>query len=195
MRIYRSILALTALVFVAALLAGCSGTPGTNVTTGTPATTAPTSGPSATQTSVTGALTPETVLPDTVPGFDFLDKTEREEGIYEGEEYFVSAFFVPSPGSKYENKTDILEVDVGLFSNATAASAELADYGSDISIDGVTGKYYYDKDFFVSSVAVVQGDLFIETLAQGIENMSPSDEPILQDSAVQGAKAALQKIP
>ena len=196
MRFNPSLLAFGALVVTAALMVGCSGIPGINSSTGTGVVT-PSGGvqTSPSQALPNGTLTPETVVPLTVPGFDFLDKTDPEEGIYDGEVYFVSSFFAPSAGSKYENKTDLLEVDVGLFTNAAAASAEIADYGNDISVAGFPAKYWYEPNFSVSSVAVQRGSLFIESLAQGIENMSLTDEPILQDAAIQGAKAALQNIP
>ncbi len=195
MRLNPSLLAFAALIVIAALIVGCTGTPGINSTPGSGGVTPTVVQSSPTWTPQTGTLTPETVVPLAVPGFDFLDKTDPEDGIYDGEEYFVSSYFVPSAGSKYENKTDLLEVDVGLFTNATAASAEIADYGTDLSVAGIPGKYWYDPEYAVSSVAVQRGSLFIESLAQGVENMSPTDEPILQDAAIQGATAALKNIP
>lgn len=177
------------LVVLGALVcaAGCTG--GSNP--GTPATTSP---PSST---IAGGSpqTPEHVVPDSIPGFELQMKSGRQEGIFEGEDYFVVSFFKPEPGSLYEGKVDYLTIGADKFFNTTAASETFDVYGGNVtSVAGLSAKYRYDADSGVASYALISSTLLIESTVQAPQNVTSFDEQVLNDAAALGMEAAAKRL-
>ena len=58
---------------------------------------------------------PEDIISLTVPGFNFVEKSDRVEPLFSGEEYSALSFFTPKANSEFINKVDHLTVYVYLF--------------------------------------------------------------------------------
>jgi hypothetical protein len=177
------------LVVLGALVcaAGCTG----GINPGTPATTSP----PASTISGGSQKTPEQVVPDSIPGFEFQWKSGRQEGIFDGEDYFVVSFFKPEPGSMYEGKVDYLTIDADKFFNTSAASETFDVYGGNLtSVAGLSVKYRYDADSGVASYALISSTLLYESTVQAPQNVTSFDEQVLKNAAALGIEEAAKRM-
>lgn len=153
-----------------------------------------------TEITVTPGKKPEDVIPLSISGFKFVEKSEGVKSIFEGEEYSAYSFFQPMPNSKFEGKVDSLEVCVYKFkdeASAEEAASAFAGGGTtqeEIHVDSVKAILTYDEDLGEGCVVWQQGKLVILSDAIPPFETTTFDEQVLKDAAIEGAKAAAQKL-
>ena len=140
------------------------------------------------------APAPEDTIPLTVPGFDFVEKSDRIEPLYEGEEYSALSFFTPKINSKFENKVDHLTVYARLFKDDTSSKkmANLLLIGAsatEIQINGRKATLTYKTNNGETIVFQQEGRLVIYSLSAPPFEATTFDEEILKDAAIEGFKA------
>jgi hypothetical protein len=158
---------------------------------------APTTAPAPTPPPDTGipASLPEDVIPLTVPGFSFKEKSDYFAPMWEGEEYSAYSSFLPKAGSEFYNKVESLMVEVYLFEDEASAGAAFDNLvaGGTSSIEtevgGVTAILTYDEDFGEAAAIQQQGRLVIMSDAMPPLTTWTFDEEVLKDAAIEGLKA------
>ncbi len=141
------------------------------------------------------AKAPEDIIPLTVPGFNFVEKSDRVEPIYEGEEYSATSFFVPKPNSKFESKVDHLTVDVYLFKDEASSQqhfnliAGLGTSSMEIQVNGEPTILTYNERVGETIAIQQQGRLVIYSLSAPPFEATTFDEVTLKDAAIEGFKA------
>ena len=147
---------------------------------------------------------PEHVIPLAVPGFDFVEKSDRVEPIFEGEDYRAYSFFEPASSSKFQGKVSNLVVDVYKFKDETSAREFFSMFAGkegveEIQIDNVTAMLLYEEDMGLVTVFFQQGKLVIMSSAEGpfdittLEFTVP-DEQVLKNATIEGARAAARNL-
>ncbi len=145
---------------------------------------------------------PEEVISIAVPGFNFIDKSDRVEPIFEGEEYSAESFFTPKANSKFHNKVDHLIVAVYLFKD-DASSKEMANllligvYATDIQVNGRKATITYNSTYGEAVVFLQKGRLVVYSFSASPFDASSGspfdattfDEVTLKDAAIEGFKA------
>lgn len=158
---------------------------------------APAPTPTPTPTPEAGIPTkmPEDVIPLTVPGFSFIEKSDRVLMRAFGEEYYAYSFFVPEANSKFWNKVHSLEVRVYLFEDDASGEAafDILTVGgtssTEIQVNSARAILTYDADFGEAAAIQQQGRLVI--LSDSIPPFEATifDEQVLKDAAIEGLKA------
>ena len=72
-------------------------------------------------TAVSTGKSPENVIPLSVPGFTFVEKSDRVNMPFDGVEYWAYSLFEPQIGSEFYGKVLNLEVRVHKCNDETAA--------------------------------------------------------------------------
>jgi len=140
------------------------------------------------------AKAPEDVIPLSVPGFDFVEKSDRVEPLFEGEEYSALSFFVPKANSEFENKVDHLTVYVCLFKDDTSSNemAKLLLIGAStikIEFNEEEATLTYKKDNGETILFQQRGRLVIYSLSAPSLEATTFDEEVLKNAAIEGFKA------
>lgn len=156
--------------------------------------------PASTPTPTPGAgiptKMPEDVIPLTVPGFSFVEKSDRVLIQALGEQYYAYSFFVPKTGSKFSNKVHSLEVRAHLFEDEASAEAAAsgiltvgADFFAEIQVNDTTAILTYREDYGEAAAIQQQGRLAIISLSIPPFEATIFDEQVLKDAAIEGLKA------
>ena len=159
------------------LVLGACGTPPTETTTEIP------------------TKAPEDIIPLSVPGFDFVSKSDRVEPLFEGEEYSASSFFTPKANSKFENKVDHLTVDVHLFKDEASSQQHfnfIAGFGTssiEIQVNGEPTILTYNERVGETIAIQQQGRLVIYSLSAPPFEATTFDEEALKEAWIEGFKA------
>lgn len=142
-----------------------------------------------------GTKMPEDVIPLTVPGFSFVEKSDHMSPIFEGEEYSVYSLFLPKASSKFSDKVENLLVQVYLFqddASAEAAFDALAEGGTsstEIQVIGARAILTYNEYFGETAAIQQQGRLVILSDSMPPFEVTIFDEQILKGAAIEGLKA------
>ncbi len=147
--------------------------------------------------AVTPGERPEDVIPVSVSGFKFVEKSEYVKGIFEGEEYWAYSFFQPRADSKFQGKVDSLEIRVHKFKNETSAREAASAYaqeGTTIQVDGINVTLNYDEDFGEAAVSWQHGNLVILSDAIPPFEATTFDEQVLKDAVIEGVRATVQRL-
>ena len=143
-----------------------------------------------------GTKMPEDVIPLTVPGFSFVEKSDRILIQALGEQYYAYSFFVPKTGSKFSNKVHSLEVRAHLFeaeASAKAAASGIltvgADFFAEIQVNDATAILTYREDYGEAAAIQQQGRLAIISLSMPPFEAIAFDRQTLEDAAIEGLKA------
>ncbi len=145
--------------------------------------------------AVIAAKAPEDIIPLTVPSFNFVEKSDRVNPMFEGEEYSASSFFVPKPNSKFQNKVDHLTVDVHLFKDEASSQQHfnfIAGFGTssiEIQVNGEPTILTYNERVGETIAIQQQGRLVIYSLSAPPFEAVTFDEEVLKDAAIEGFKA------
>jgi len=151
---------------------------------------------------------PEDVIPISVSGFIFVEKSEYVKPVFDGEEYSAYSFFEPSISSKFYGKVGELVIDVYKFKEE--ASARNMFYmlsgvipgvrtAEEIQIDNFEATLVYREDDGEAYVLWQNGKLVIISEAMGpfdtttLKTTIP-DEQILKDAVIEGAIAVAHKL-
>ena len=147
---------------------------------------------------------PEDVIPLAVPGFDFVEKSDRVEPFFEGEDYSAYSFFEPASSSKFQGKVDNLVVEVYKFKDETSAREFFSMFAGkegfeEIQIDDVTAVLLYEEDMGLVTVFFQQGKLVITSSAEGLFDITTfeftvPDEQVLKNATIEGARAAARNL-
>jgi len=154
---------------------------------------------SATTTVPTGK-SPENVIPLSVPGFTFIEKSDRVNMPFDGVEYWTYSLFEPQIGSEFYGKVLNLEVRVHRCNDETAAEetfSAMAEGGTtqeEIQVDSVKATLTYDEDFGETAVFWQQGNLVILSDAIPPFEATIFDEQSLKRAALEGAKATAKNL-
>lgn len=138
---------------------------------------------------------PEYVIPLAVPGFDFVEKSNRVAPAFEGEEYSAYSFFVPEANSKFENKVYSVEIWVRLFRDDTSSKEAFNALGgggtstTEIQVNGVKTILTYDENFGEACAIQQRGKLVIYSDSIPPFEATTFDEDVLKDAAIEGLKA------
>jgi len=147
---------------------------------------------------------PENIIPLRVSGFEFVEKSERVKGLFEGEEYSAYSFFEPSIGSKFDGKVEDLVIDVRKFKDETSAGdvfSMLAGVGTaeEIQVDNVKATLVYREDLGETYVLWQRDKLVIMSGTMGPFDITTfevtvPDEQVLKDAAIEGARATARNL-
>ncbi|HTY15692.1 MAG TPA: hypothetical protein VMC42_08300 [Methanoregulaceae archaeon] len=171
-----------AMVCLAILLAGCTGTAPAGQKSGT--------GPSA----GAQAKTPILMIPATVPGFDLEVKDTNNTTMYPDEVASAAALYKPALNSPYEGNVAYLTIYIDQFTNATTAANIFGTQNGSVSnIAGYTVKYSFDPDMGISYYSVNTTDKVIQSLALAPDNTA-LNQTVLKDAAEKGMEATLNNI-
>jgi len=138
---------------------------------------------------------PEHIVPLTVPGFDFIEKSDRVEPLFEGEQYSAYSFFVPKTNSQFHNKVINIEIWVHLFQDDVSskdAFNALAGGGTsatEIQVNETKTILTYDNEFGESCAIQQIGKLVIYSDAWPPFDTITFDENALKDAAIKGLQA------
>lgn len=150
--------------------------------------------------TVTPGKKPEDVIPVSVSGFKFVEKSEFVKTGFEGGEYSAYSFFLPVVGSKFEGKVDSLEVWVYKFKDEISAgdifsaSAGAGTTQEEIQLHGVNAILTYDEDYGDASIVWQEGKLVIVSSAIPPFEATTFDEQVLKDAVLKGAEAVAKKL-
>ncbi len=150
--------------------------------------------------TITPGKKPEDVIPVSVSGFKFVEKSEFVKTGFEGGEYSAYSFFLPVVGSKFEGKVDSLEVWVYKFKDEIsagvifAASAGAGTTQEEIQLHGVNAILTYDEDYGDASVVWQEGKLVIVSSTIPPFEATTFDEQVLKDAVLEGAEAVAKKL-
>ncbi len=151
--------------------------------------------------TVTLGKVPGNIIPLSVAGFKFVEKSEVVGPIFDNEEYSAYSFFYPLSGSEFENKVESLSIDVHRFEDEKSAEetcAALAELGTaekmKIQIDSIKATLTYSEDHGEASVIWQEGRLIIWSLSSAPYDATTFDEQVLKDAAINGAKAVAEKL-
>jgi len=147
---------------------------------------------------------PEDVIPLAVPGFYFVEKSDRVEPLFEGEDYSACSFFEPASSSKFQGKVGNLVVNAHKFKDETSAREFFSTFAGkegfeEIQIDDVTAVLVYEEDMGLVTVFFQQGKLVITSSAEGLFDITTleftvPDEQVLKNAAIEGARAAARNL-
>ncbi|HJH25675.1 MAG TPA: hypothetical protein C5S37_02640 [Methanophagales archaeon] len=151
--------------------------------------------------TVTLGKIPGNIIPLSVEGFKFVEKSEVVGPIFDDEEYSAYSFFYPLSGSEFENKVESLSIDVHRFEDEKSADetcAALAELGTaekmKIQIDSIKATLTYSEDHGEASIIWQEGRLIIWSLSSAPYDATTFDEQVLKDAAINGAKAVAEKL-
>ena len=138
---------------------------------------------------------PEDVISLAVPGFNFIEKSDRVEPLFSGEEYSALSFFTPKANSEFINKVDHLTVYVYLFKDEVSSQQHfnfLTGTGTSsmqTQINGINTIITYNANSGETLAIQRQGKLVIYSLSAPPFEATTFDESILKDSSIEGLKA------
>ena len=151
-------------------------------------------------TTVSTGKSPENVIPLSVPGFTFIEKSDRVNMPFDGVEYWAYSLFEPQIGSEFYGKVLNLEVRVHKCNDETSAeeiASALAGGGTtqeEIQVDSIKATLTYDEDFGETAVFWWQGNLVILSDAIPPFEATIFDEQSLKRAALEGAKATAKNL-
>jgi len=131
---------------------------------------------------------PEDIIPLNVQGFDFIEKSNRADPIFDGEEYWAYSFFVPKINSQYEGKVESVIVDVHLFRDDTSSKnafdimVEAGTSATEIQVNGMKAILTYDADIGKACTIQRQGRLLICS-----DSVPPFEAFIFDETALKNA--------
>lgn len=142
---------------------------------------------------------PEDIIPLSVSGFKFVEKSEHVKPIFEGEEYSAYSFFKPKIDSTLIGKIDHLTIKIYKFKDETSAKETFLIFArlgisEEIQVDDTRAMLTYDKDSGETSVLWQEGKLVIMSISSPPFGASIFDEQVLKDAAITGAKAVAEKL-
>ena len=142
----------------------------------------------------TPAKAPEDMIPLTVPDFNFVEKSDRVEPLFEGEEYSATSFFMPKSNSKFDSKVDHLTVHVHLFKDDTSSNKMtnlllIGASATEIQIGERKATLAYKENNGETIVFHQQGTLVIYSLSAPPFEATTFDEEALKEAAIEGFKA------
>lgn len=160
--------------------------------------------------TVTPGKKPEDVIPVSVSGFKFVEKSEYVKGVF-GAEYSAYSFFQPAVGSNFEGKVNSLEVWVYKFKDETSAEEIASTFGGggttqeefkfdilvtneEIQIIRIRATLTYDEYSGEACVVWQQGNLVISINAIPPFKTTTFDEQVLMDAVLEGAEAVAKKL-
>ena len=151
-------------------------------------------------TTVSTGKSPENVIPLSVPGFTFIEKSDRVNMPFDGVEYWAYSLFEPQIDSEFYGKVLNLEVRVHKCNDETAAEeifSSFAEGGTtqeEIQFDNINAMLTYDEDFGETAVFWWQSDLVILSDAIPPFEATSFDEQSLKRAALEGAKATAKNL-
>ena len=151
-------------------------------------------------TTVSTGKSPENVIPLSVPGFTFIEKSDRVNMPFDGVEYWAYSLFEPQIGSEFYGKVLDLEVRVHKCNDETAAEetfSAMVEGGTtreEIQLDKVNAMLTYDEDFGETAVFWWEGNLVILSDAIPPFEATIFDEQSLKRAALEGAKATAKNL-
>jgi len=142
----------------------------------------------------TPAKAPEDMIPLTVPDFNFVEKSDRVEPLFEGEEYSATSFFMPKSNSKFQSEVDHLTVHVHLFEDDTSSNKMtnlllVGASATEIQIGERKATLAYNENNGETIVFHQQGRLVIYSLSAPPFEATTFDEEALKEAAIEGFKA------
>ena len=138
---------------------------------------------------------PEDVIPLTVPGFSFVEKSDHFVPMWEGEEYSAYSLFLPKVGSKFSGKVENLLVQVHLFQDDASGKVAFdvlaggGTFSTEIQVNGTEAILSYHEDFGEAAAIQQQGKLVILSDSIPPFDATTFDEQVLKDAAIEGLKA------
>jgi hypothetical protein len=140
------------------------------------------------------AKAPEDMIPLTVTDFNFVEKSDRVEPLFEGEEYSAVSFFTPKTNSKFQGEVDHLTVWVLLFEDETSGTDMTSIFLVDVSVAEIQigereATLTYNEDNGETIVFYQQGKLVIYSLSAPPFESTIFDEEALEEAAIEGFKA------
>ena len=140
------------------------------------------------------AKAPEDMIPLTVTGFDFVEKSDRVAPLWEGEEYSAISFFRPKSNSKFQGEIDHLTVYVRLFEDETSSKNMTGIFlvgvsATEIQIGERVATLTYNESNGETIVFYQQGKLVVYSLSAPPFEATTFDEETLKEAAIEGFKA------
>ncbi len=151
-------------------------------------------------TTMPTGKSPQNVIPLSVRGFTFIEKSDHVNMPFDGVEYWAYSLFEPQIGSEFYGKVLNLEVRVYKCNDETAAEeifsafAEGGTKQEEIRFDNINAMLTYDEDFGETAVFWWQGDLVILSDAIPPFEATSFDEQSLKRAALEGAKATAKNL-
>ncbi len=140
------------------------------------------------------AKAPEDMIPLTVTDFNFVEKSNRVEPLFEGEEYSAVSFFTPKTNSKFENNVDHLTIHVYQFEDDASSSNMTSIFlvevsATEIQVGEREATLTYNENNGETIVFCQQGKLVIYSLSAPPFEATTFDEEALKEAAIEGFKA------
>ncbi len=151
-------------------------------------------------TTMATGKSPKNVIPLSVAGFTFIEKSDRVNMSFDGVEYWAYSLFEPQIGSEFCDKVLNLEIRVHKCNDETAAEeicsafAEGGTTQEKIQFDNVNAMLTYDEDFGETAVFWWRGDLVILSDAIPPFEATSFDKQSLKCAALEGAKATAKNL-
>jgi len=146
------------------------------------------------------APAPMDVIPLSVPGFRFVEKSDRVDMPFDGVQFWAYSLFEPEVGSRFQGKVLNLEIRVHQCRNETDAEKiflALAGAGTtreQVTIDSIKATLCYDADFGETGILWRVGSLVILSSAIPPFEATAFDEQALKDAVLEGVRAAARNI-
>lgn len=140
------------------------------------------------------AKVPEDMIPLTVTDFNFVEKSDRVEPLFEGEEYSAVSFFTPKTNSEFQGEVDHLIVEVLLFEDDTSSKNMTSIFlvevsATEIHVGEREATLTYNENNGETIVFYQQGKLVIYSLSAPPFEATTFDEEALKEAAIEGFRA------